>query len=102
MAGQMVEIPRRGRLMPIRIKPWLALGATLVLALCAACLAWNHRIANDPARLIAGDHNPQRPSEVRIAGAGHADVRLERGSASSRFQRPVDLLEAEARIAREL
>ena len=97
-----MEIPRRGRLMPIRVKPWLALGATLVLALSAAGLAWNHRIASDPARLIARAYTQQRPFEFRIAGAGHAAVRLERGSANSRFQRPADLLEAEARIAREL
>jgi CHAT domain-containing protein len=102
MARQMVEIPRRGRLMPIRVKPWLALGATLVLALSAAWLAWNRRIANDPARLIAQAYTEQRPFEFRIAGAGHAAVRLERGATSSHFQRPADLLEAEARIAREL
>ena len=88
--------------MPIRVKPWLALGATLVLALSAAGLAWSHRIANDPERLIARAYTQQRPFEFRIAGAGHAAVRLERGSANSRFQRPADLLEAEARIAREL
>src|SRR6476646_11573911 len=98
MAEQSVEISKRGRLMPIQIKPWLAPGATLVLALCAACLAWNRQIANDPARLIAGAYTQQRPFEFRVAGAGHADVHLERGSANSRSLRPADLLEAEARI----
>jgi CHAT domain-containing protein len=88
--------------MPVRVKPWLALGTTLVLILCAAWLVRSHRIANDPERLIAKAYTQQRPFEFRIAGAGHAALRLERGSATSLFQRPADLLEAEARIAREL
>jgi Flp pilus assembly protein TadD len=64
-------------------------------------LAWNQWIAGDPARLIASAYTQQRPFEYRIPGAGQAEVRLTRGAGSS-FKRPPALVEAEAKILREL
>jgi CHAT domain-containing protein len=77
------------------------IAVALVMATGAAGLAWNHQIANAPARLIARAYTEQRPFEFRIAGAEYAAVRLERSAGGSHFQRP-KLLAAEARIASEL
>ncbi|HEY2664131.1 MAG TPA: hypothetical protein VGI47_07300, partial [Candidatus Binataceae bacterium] len=100
MARQEVETSRRGELIPTRVAPWLV--SMAVVAVGAGWLGWHLRVANDPSRLIAKAYTQQRPFEFRIAGAGHAAVRLERAAAGSHFQRPSELLEAEARIAREL
>jgi tetratricopeptide (TPR) repeat protein len=90
----------RGRLEYIRT--WLAIAATVLLAVGGGWLAWNRWIASDPARLIAKAYTQQRPFEFRMPGAGYAAVRQERRALGSSFQRPSALLEAEAMIAREL
>ena len=81
---------------------WLTRAAAVIVAAGAGWLAWDHWIATDPARLIAESYAQQRPFEFRIPDAGRSDVRLERGANGSSFQRPPALLEAEAKIAREL
>jgi len=87
----------------MRIVPGQGLGMIVVLVtIPGAWLGWNHWIANDPARLIATAYAEQRPFEFRIAGAEHAPVRAERGSAGAGLDRSPRLLEAEARIARKL
>ena len=86
---------------PIYIRTWLARAAAVLVAAGAGWLAWNQWMVSDPARLIASAYTAQRPFDFRIPGGRQAQVRLTRGSGSS-FQRPAALLEAEARIAREL
>jgi tetratricopeptide (TPR) repeat protein len=102
MAGQMVAPSPRGRLIPMRITPWMAKAAAVLVAVGAGWFGWNGWVANDPARLIAEAYTQQRPFEFRIAGAANAPVRVERGAADSRFKRPQVLIEAESKIARKL
>ena len=102
MAGQMVAASCRGRLIPMRITPWLAKVAAVLVAVGAGWFGWNGWVANDPARLIAAAYTQQRPFEFRIAGAENAPVRVEKGAADSGFKRPQALIEAEAKIARKL
>jgi tetratricopeptide (TPR) repeat protein len=83
------------------MRTWLAKAAAVLVAAGGGWLAWNQWMASDPARLIASAYTLQRPFEYRIPGAGQAEVRVTRGPGSS-FQRPPALLEAEAKIAREL
>jgi tetratricopeptide (TPR) repeat protein len=102
VARQMVAASSRGRLIPMKITPWLAKAAAVLVAVGAGWFGWNEWVANDPARLIAEAYTQQRPFEFRIAGAENAPVRVERGAADSRFGRPQVLIEAESKIAREL
>jgi CHAT domain-containing protein/tetratricopeptide (TPR) repeat protein len=83
------------------MRTWLARAAAVLVAAGGGWLAWNQWMASDPARLIASAYTQQRPFEYRIPGAGQAEVRVMRGAGSS-FKRPPALLEAEAKIAREL
>ena len=92
----------RPRLYPSRPRTWLTRAAALIVAAGAGWMAWDHWMAADPAPLIAEAYTQQRPFEFRIPQAGHSGVRLERGADNSSFQRPPALLEAEAKIAREL
>lgn len=53
--------------------------------------------------LLASAYTDQRTFELRMPGAAYAPVRLVRGSSDrSRLDRPSELLDGEARIAREL
>jgi tetratricopeptide (TPR) repeat protein len=102
MARQMAAASSQGRLIPMRITPWLARAAAVLVAVGAGWLGWNRWVTDDPARLMAKAYTQQRPFEFRIAGAENAPVRVERGAADSRFKRPQALIEAEAKIARKL
>jgi tetratricopeptide (TPR) repeat protein len=84
-----------------RFPPWLLRAAAVLVALGGGWWGYEHWVLSDPARLIAQAYTRQRPFDLRIAGAGHGPVRIERGAGSA-FHRPPSLLEAEARIAREL
>jgi tetratricopeptide (TPR) repeat protein len=79
-------------------RTWLARAAAVIVAVGAGWMAWVQWMAKDPARLMAEAYTQQRPFEFRIPGAVHAPVRQRRGVAS----RPPELLEAEAKIIREL
>lgn len=86
----------------VRLSPWLARAAAAVLALAGSWWGYQQWFRTDPAKLIAQAYTSQRPFDLRIAGAGHAPVRIERRGAGSPFERPRALLDAEASIAREL
>jgi tetratricopeptide (TPR) repeat protein len=101
-ARKMAQASGSGRVVSMPIRRWLARAAALVVAAGAGWMAWEQWIVSDPARLIAEAYAQQRPFEFRIPQAGHSEVRLERGANNSSFQRPPALLEAEAKIAREL
>jgi tetratricopeptide (TPR) repeat protein len=111
MAGKLGKSPRRwslgawlrAHLLPAREIPrWAYAGG---LALAAALTFWGLlRVQQPPIDdLLATAYTEQRTLELRIPGAAYGPVRLVRGSADrSRLDRPPALLEAEARIAREL
>lgn len=112
VAGRMAEASSPSRPIPIPIsvwghvrgagfRGWLAKAAAVIAAAGVGWVGFNQWMAGDPARLIAQAYTKQRPFEYRIPIAGHAAVRQEKGSAGG-FQRPPELLEAEAKIAREL
>ena len=86
----------------VPVGAWLARAAAVIVAIGGGWLAWDKWIAQDPARLMAEAYTRQRPFEFRIPGADQAPVRTERGGAGSSMQKPPALLEAEAKIAREL
>jgi tetratricopeptide (TPR) repeat protein len=101
-ARKMAQAAGRGRVIPISSRSWLTRAAAVIVAAGAGWMAWDHWAATDAAPLIAEAYAQQRPFEFRIPDAGHSRVRLERGGGNSSFQRPPALLEAEAKIAREL
>ena len=80
------------------VRTWLARAAAVIVAVGAGWMAWVQWMVKDPAQLIAEAYTRQRPFEFRIPGAAHAPVRQRRGVGS----RSPELLEAEARIIREL
>jgi len=79
------------------------LAAAAVVLLIGGTLAWRASREPDVNRLLAQAYTEQRPMELRIAGAAHSPVRVERGSADrSTMSRPLALGEAEVFIARKL
>jgi CHAT domain-containing protein/tetratricopeptide (TPR) repeat protein len=84
---------------PIPIRTWLARAAAVIVMLGGGgWLAWNHWIANDPARLLATAYAVQRPFEYRIPGAGYTGVAPQERKGNSLFGRPQALGEAAIRI----
>uniref|UniRef100_Q02DA2 Tetratricopeptide repeat protein n=1 Tax=Solibacter usitatus (strain Ellin6076) TaxID=234267 RepID=Q02DA2_SOLUE len=102
MARKMVRASGRGGVVSMPRRSWLAWAAGVAVAIGASWMAWQQWGASDPARLIAEAYSQQRPFEFRIPEAGYSDLRVERGAGGSSFQRPPALLEAEAKVAREL
>jgi len=99
MAHRMAQAPGRGRVIPMPVRTWLARAAAFIVAVGAGWFGWEQWMAVAPARLIAEAYTQQRPFEFRIPGADQAAVRPQsRGS----VQRSAALLEAQAKIAREL
>jgi tetratricopeptide (TPR) repeat protein len=99
MAHKLALAPRRGRVIPMPVRTWLARAAALIVGVGAGWFGWEQWIAGAPARLIAEAYTQQRPFEYRIPGAEYAAVRPQsRGS----VRRSAALLEAQAKIAREL
>jgi tetratricopeptide (TPR) repeat protein len=101
MAFNMAEASGRRRVI-VPLRTWLARAAAIILAMGVGWLGWDLGLAPNPARLIATAYTERRPFDLRIPGAGHAAVTVQRGPAGSSLQRPAALLEAEAKIAREL
>jgi hypothetical protein len=79
-------------------RTWLARAAAVIVAVGAGWMGLLQWMAKDPERLLAEAYTRQRPFDFRIPGAEHAPVRRMRGVGS----RPPALLEAEAKIIREL
>ena len=89
-----------------RSRQWCLI-ALLLLSFLAGCfLLYRSQLLLSPDHLIAKAYFEQRPLELRINGARHSPLRVQRGQANSsdhsRMDRPPSLLEAEARIARGL
>ncbi|MBI3681956.1 MAG: hypothetical protein HY235_16360 [Acidobacteria bacterium] len=98
MARRMAAASRK----PLPVPVWLAKAAAVILAVGLGWWAYLFWTAGQPARLLAQAYAQQRPFEFRIPGARHGPVRIEKRGIGSSFARPQPLLEAEARIAREL
>ena len=93
MAGE-----SRGRRV-IMFPTWLARAAAVLLALGGSgWLAWDHWIANDPARLLAKAYTARRPFGYRIPGAEYAVLAPQERSGNSVFGRAQALDEASIRI----
>jgi len=92
------------RLWPLPQRQWAAAAVATALVLATVLGVWWYREArNLPERLLARAYSQRRTFELRFAGAPYGQLRQERGGGDrSRFDRPPDLLEAEALIARNL
>jgi len=99
MSTQMAEAASRDRIIPMRIRPWLAKAAMIALVAASGWLAWNRWMARDPESLLAQAYTQQRPFEFRIPRAEQAPVRVKRGAAGAPFNRPPALIEADSEIA---
>lgn len=95
--AQPVAIRSRSKLW----RPVLAVAA-VVLVVIGAWFVRTLLQRESSALLLAQAYTQERTFELRVDGAAHAPVRLERGPARSRLERPAALIEAEARIARDL
>jgi tetratricopeptide (TPR) repeat protein len=85
-----------------KIPIWANASAIVVVAV-AAFLVMRAVWPTPVETLLATAYTDQRPFDLRIPMAAHAPVRLTKGAVSrSGLDRPPALLEAEARIAREL
>jgi tetratricopeptide (TPR) repeat protein len=102
MARNMARASGSGRVISMPFRSWMARAAAVAVAIGAGWLAWEQWGASDPARLIAEAYSQQRPFEFRIPQAAYSDLRVERGANGSSFQWPPALLDAEAKVAREL
>jgi tetratricopeptide (TPR) repeat protein len=81
---------------------WMAAAAGIALV-CGALVLWTRwREQHDALHLLAQAYTAQRTVELRIPGAAYGPVRLERGGASARANRPAELSESEALIRRQL
>jgi CHAT domain-containing protein/tetratricopeptide (TPR) repeat protein len=89
---------RRGRV--IAMPRWAGIAAAVV-AVCGFSYAGYRILAPTPAGLLAEAYREQRSFEFRIAGAGYAPIRQERGGASA-FGQPTSLLKAQAGLAEKL
>ena len=79
------------------------LGASAVLILAFATF-WllQGRTPGEANRLIARAYSEQRTMELRIPEAKFAPIQVQRGTEISHLKRPPSLLEAEAKVARNL
>jgi len=85
-----------------RVSLWIGAGLAASLLAAAGLTAW-WRAANDPERLLAEAYGHERIFDLRVPGAGFADVTPEkhlRGGSTGRESSR--LLEARARIERHL
>jgi CHAT domain-containing protein/cytochrome c-type biogenesis protein CcmH/NrfG len=101
-----------GRVLPERVpwwKEWLAvprLATVSAAAIVVVAIGWygivQQRQPQTASRLIARAYTDQRTLELRMAGAGYAPLRVQRGPAESFVERSADLLKAESIIASQL
>ncbi len=71
-----------------------------VVALVLGIVLWPRNNTTEAHRLLCRAYTAKRTIEIRLAGAEFGPLRVERGVGSSHFDRPPELLEAEALIGR--
>lgn len=89
----------------VSIWPRFAMGlAALALLVFVGLRIFAPRLSAEATadHLIAQAYTEERSFDLRLPGAAYAPVRAERGSESSRINRPAALLDAEALVARNL
>jgi tetratricopeptide (TPR) repeat protein len=103
MATELARTPRlASRGLTSRLYLWTGAGLAAALLITVGLTAWL-RIANSPERLLAESYTHARIFDLRIPGAGFAEVTPQphlRGSSTGR--EPAKLLEAKARIEHQL
>ncbi len=89
---------------PSKIPGWAyAMASIFAIAAVFVPVQVNRVARNAPDRLLAAAYSERRPFELRFAGALYGPLTQQRtGDQPSRFDRPLALLEAEARIASHL
>ena len=97
-AGRMASSSRK----PLVDNLWLAKAAAVVLCAAGGWVGYGQWSGGAPARLLAQSYAQQRPFAMRIPGAERAPLGAQQRGTTSAGQRTQELLEAEARIAREL
>jgi tetratricopeptide (TPR) repeat protein len=103
LAAELARTPRQARLRPAsRLYLWTGAGLAASLLVAAGLLSW-WRLENNPEHQLAEAYTQARIFELRMPGAGFAEVaprtHLRGGSAA---REPGRLLEARARIERQL
>ena len=83
-------------------RPVLFATALLLVAIAVGWMVFRLRTQPSPETMIAQAYAERRTIEMRIAGAAHSQVRIERGSGQSSLERPQALLKAELTIADKL
>jgi tetratricopeptide (TPR) repeat protein len=78
-----------------------AIAAIAVFSVIVGWVRW-HSTPSYADKLLAQAYSEQRSLELRISGARHAPLRVQKGEDRSRFERPLELLEAEEVIAKKL
>jgi len=106
LAAQLARTPRRTRdrvhMRPRPVYLWAGAGLAASLLLAAGLAGW-WRLANTPERLLAEAYTHSRIFDLRMPGAGFAEVTPQahlRGGATGRES--ARLLDARARIERQL
>ena len=103
LAAELARTPSQvPRSQAARLYLWTGAGLAASLLIAAGLLAW-WRMENNPERLLADVYTQSRIFDLRMPGAGFAEVTPPthlRGGAASR--EPARLLEARARIERRL
>jgi tetratricopeptide (TPR) repeat protein len=98
---ELVRVAAAGSRKPFT-SSWLARAAAVLLCAGASWSGYSLWSARLPERLLARAYAEQRPFALRIPGAGQAPLGPQQRGTGSSFQRPQPLMEAEARIGREL
>jgi CHAT domain-containing protein len=82
----------------------LAVLAIAAIALAVTAISAGMRLFRGPSvdQLLASAYTERRTLEVRIPGAQHAALRVERGAFDSNLEKPAALLKAEALISEQL
>lgn len=93
---------RPARQWPRMTWTFLARAAAILLCTTSAWVGYQQWTDRRPARLLAQAYTHERPFDLRIAQADYAPVRAAKGPGGSAFQRPAELLEAEAQIQAHL
>jgi tetratricopeptide (TPR) repeat protein len=76
--------------------------AAVVLMILTGVLVLHRFAASSPQTLLASAYTERRTLELRIPGAKHAPMHLERGAGPSCIDKPSSLLQAEAVLAEQL